>query len=69
MYINIEHLGNTLIATDLQITPYYELRSGAISMVVRLGALRSPLVKVDPARDLILGEEWPRSHLGYSNAY
>jgi hypothetical protein len=67
MYINIERLGNTLIATDLQITPYYELRSGAIAMVVR--ALRSPLVKVDPARDLILGEEWPRSHLGYSNAY
>lgn len=67
MYINIERLSNTLIATDLQITPYYELRSGAIAVVVR--ALRSPLVKVDPARDLILGEEWPRSHLGYSNAY
>jgi hypothetical protein len=37
MYINIERLGNTLIATDPQITPYYELRSGAIAMVVRLG--------------------------------
>jgi hypothetical protein len=71
MYI-IEHVGNTVTANRSSDRLVSELRSGAIPMSSGWAFDQISQISVtqaDPARDLILGEEWPRGHLGCSNTY